>query len=178
MGSPVRVNELGLAITPSRLECVGESCPRYLENNSCFVDAHHLYFPRARYFALGWPYDRFANDSFNRIWMPRCRHDEYHRRKAWTPLPPEEVVVEFLAEAEVLHQLGMVWGALKEIEDALFTDNARKMARDQDRYLEVYQMFLERVPELEAKVNSFEVLPSTGVDMSVGQYAGSLLLAS
>lgn len=108
----VRVNSLGLAIPPQRLECLGEECPVAAKIGSCFVDEHHLYFPFAK-FARNKLSREFRGHPFNRIRLPRCQHNSkwrwsVHKSKDETPMPSETVMHQFLGEAALLQQLGVL----------------------------------------------------------------------
>lgn len=159
-----RTNENGLVIPPTQLDCIGEECPTALVTGRCFVDEHHLYFPRAK-FARNELYAKFAESPFNIVRMARCRHNSrfsgaQHTMIDDVRLPDEEVVHEFLWESHVLTETAQLYTRLESLYEALETSDYRKQARNPVRYLEVVDEFQEELQEHERTVQDFEVIPS------------------
>jgi len=100
MPKPVRVNQHGLVIPPSRRDCFGEACPVAEQQDACFVDRHHLYFPAANRnltpIAL-----EFGLCADNIIWIARCAHNRYHDQHYRAFMPSEEVMATFIDESRL-----------------------------------------------------------------------------
>jgi hypothetical protein len=91
---------------------MGERCPVAAKSGHCFVDEHHLYFPRAKFTGDALT-DAFQSDPFNRIRLPRCQHNSgspsaVHSQHHGTPKPKREIMGRFLEEASLLRELGIV----------------------------------------------------------------------
>ncbi len=158
-----RTNEKGLVIPPTQLDCIGEECPTALVTGRCFVDEHHLYFPRAK-FARNELYASFANSPFNIVRMARCRHNSrfsgaQHSMVDDVRLPEEEVVHEFLWESYVLEQIAQLYARLDHLYESLETTDVRSQARDPNRNLAVVDEFQEQLQYCQKLARDFEVIP-------------------
>ncbi len=157
----VRFNDNGLASPPPKLDCLPEpEHHRLMSDRNCFVDEHHLYFPRIKFDGHQDELVReFARHPFNRVSMPRCQHIGMHQRYNGAAIPPREVMASFLDEAAILTQLGVTVKALVDIEIALLTDDPKKAARNPDRYLERYDEFSAIRDCLALRARSTEIVP-------------------
>lgn len=89
-----------------------EKCPVVAKIGHCFVDDHHLYFPRSNFIGDELT-DAFQSDPFNRIRLPRCQHNSaarsaVHSQYERVPKSKREVMARFLEEASLLRELGVV----------------------------------------------------------------------
>jgi hypothetical protein len=121
----VRANAYGLVMPPPHLDCLLDNC-RY--DAKCFVDRHHLYFPR-RKFSQTELLQQFSDHPFNSVWMSRCQHELYHLNYTEALVPPSETVEAFLEEADVLLQLGVTAIRYANIELGLSSENLRHIVR-------------------------------------------------
>ncbi len=169
-------DELGMVVMPPPLDCIGESCPVAAREKRCHISRHHGYFPRA-FFVLdelgATDVSRaFWRHKFNTVSMARCSHDIYHRQIRKTLRPPDEVMAEFLREAQILDRLGVVLEALDKIHYAMTTDDERHAAKDIGRITERLEEMHEESGVLQARVGIFEVVPTRAVERAIGAWSG------
>lgn len=170
-------NDLGLALPPPFTDCVpDDEHERYIGEQDCFLDDHHMHFTRVMYDTHPDARVRqFGQHEFNRILMPRCRHVQWHE---WVPngipIPRIEVIDAFLDEAQVLKELGIVTRKLVDIEVSLLGDSPkaiiRRFGRDESRYRESYQEFAEAGLELTTRVQTLEVVPEHVVSSVLARF--------
>lgn len=137
----VRVNSLGLAIPPQRLDCLGEECPVAEKLGHCFVDGHHLYFRRTK-FSNSELRSNFRKHPFNQIRLSRCQHSSawpgaIHSKFDETPIPRDDIMQRFLEEAELLQQLGVMSIKSDGLLQSIFNEDAPRNVlrrREEDWY--------------------------------------------
>jgi len=119
--------EHGLAIPPKQRGCVGESCPVAEKLGSCYVDKHHLYFPRKAYLAQGEDYVNLRASIHSVVSVARCRHDSSDARAQHgqvyerAAFPKRAVIGRYLEESSNLIALGVHVNSLAEDID-MYTD--------------------------------------------------------
>lgn len=123
-----RTDALGLVVAPPKLDCMGADCPVAERRGYCYTDEHHLYFS-PEVFARHALTQAFRANRFNKIRIPRCRHDQYHNQIDRVHVPELEVVEAFLDEAAVLAQLGVVTETVLRIERQLTSDDVQDVSR-------------------------------------------------
>lgn len=158
-----RTNELGLTVPPPQLDCLQEECPTALVTGRCFVDEHHLYFPRAKF--SGDPLlTEFATNPFNVVRLPRCRHNSrfpgsQHAMYDDVRIPDRDVIQEFLWEAYVLKEISQLACRLEVLYESLSTNNVRRVARNPERSVEMIEEFSDQMKHLTLMTGGLEVIP-------------------
>lgn len=139
MRKPVRVNQHGLVVKPTRIDCVGEECPVAAYRGACFIDQHHLYFP-ARLRKITPLILEFALCPDNLMNMARCAHDRYHNKHRRARFPNEDVMVAFVGESNLRQDY---FGLLKSIDVKMAAIEHEKIQKSsrlqvQDELLELW----------------------------------------
>lgn len=123
-----RSDSLGLVIAPPSIDCVGLECRVALQKGRCFIDKHHLYFSEDKFTTRALT-EEFRNHPFNKIKIPRCRHNQYHTQVDTVRIPSDSVMETFLDEAELLRQLGVVTREVLKLELRLVSEDTRDIVR-------------------------------------------------
>ncbi len=139
-------------ITPSRLA---------LQPRRCFIDRHHLYYPRFAFREAGALAFEFREHRFNQVWLPRFQHDKLHRRYNHLIekqpdyfVPQGDVMATFLDEAYLLDELDVCVKAIDMIDEALYEGRVKHM----NSALEHREQRLHIVEEVITQVPHFEVV--------------------
>jgi hypothetical protein len=136
----------GLAISPRKTDCIGESCPVAEKIGRCFVDEHHLYFPFSKYLNRHEEYKKLLHNPFSKEPIARCRHNSgynhaWHSMFGKKDLPKLDVAARFNEETEILELLGLSVKNMAEIVTALTSEDPRKKSRVADPASHVDQFY-------------------------------------
>ena len=161
--APTDIN--GLVRPPQLLDCIGEKCPIVQKKGYCFTDEHHLYWPNEKFMTSGSLVREFCLDRHNRIAMARCRHNSEISRAMHTKydgayIPPEDVMVTFLDESELLFDLGVTVKNMARIVRSLLTENSKEKASYPERSINWLQKYNEDLTHLSKRANNFDFIPS------------------
>ena len=120
-----RTYENGLVVAPPKLDCLGLECYETMHGDGCFTSRHHLYFPHDVYEETEL-LKEFKNNPFNIVALPRCIHTLYHRQVDYVVPPSNQIMEEFLQQAEILADLGVVTADLMMQDKRLNSPYATK----------------------------------------------------
>jgi hypothetical protein len=155
-------NKYGLVIFPLSTECPqGKACP--LRRIGCFVSGHHLYFYKEVFERQGpesLPY-KLRNNPFNTIPIARCQHNKYERLYLPPAIPEDDIINDFLHQADFLRNLGDAAINLAHIEinlDNLYSGIKPERHRI-PRLSEEFDEGFENIRELGKQALKLDLLP-------------------
>lgn len=120
-----RTHETGLVVAPPKLDCLGLDCYETMSGGGCYPSNHHLYFPHEVYEETEL-LKEFKDNKFNIVSLPRCIHTLYHRQVDYVVPPSTQVMEEFLQQAGILAELGVMTTDLMMQEKRLGSQYATK----------------------------------------------------
>lgn len=147
-----RVDSLGLA----RISGFKECAPELHQTNgveNCFVDRHHIYHSRIK-FSQGLAKD-FRDRPENIIWLPRCRHDDYHKKFSEVPMPRDDVMASFVDESLLLSRLGVLASSLTIKYEVL----ELQLAKEENKLIDEISALELDMGSLSLQAQRLEIVP-------------------
>lgn len=143
------VNELGLAIPPVPNVYSGYGARK---NRPDGVNRHHLYWPKNLYVAHSALAKRFRDHRFNSVWMLESDHNDLNHAYDGVPVPDQDVMRVFMAEAMLLDDLNVTVRAVEMIDKAIYEGRVKRLGKvmeSRQGKLGILEGFVEKALDLE-----------------------------
>jgi hypothetical protein len=156
-------NKFGLVLPPTEylLAPLRTESP----NDKDWPDLHHLYWPRKLYGKKKSLAKEFGDHSYNKVWLLRSDHDNYHAEYDGVPIPARDVMEVFLEEARTLELLRVSVRAVEMINEAIYEGRVKAAERTGGNK----KAHLTRIYETVENFSNLELVPQNIAHLAVSR---------